>query len=170
MTKSAKLVAYLGVCVSLMVVCAYICVPILVPITMQTFALYLIFFIFGGKIVFLTTVIYALLGVVGLPVFAGFNGIGAFLSPTGGFIIGFIFTSGFLWVTERFSKKTYLKFIFCLIGLLICYIFGVIFFIIFTPNVNVLKIFYACILPFIIPDIIKIALAYFVGNKILQKK
>ena len=170
MTKSAKVIAYLGICVALMVVCAYICVPILVPITLQTFALFFIYFTFGGKIVFLTSIIYALLGVIGLPVFAGFNGIGTFLSPTGGFIIGFVFTSAFLWGTEKFSQKNYLKISFSLIGLVICYIFGTIFFAIFVPNVNFLKILYACILPFIIPDLIKIFLSFVVANKILERK
>ena len=52
------------------------------------------------------------------------------------------------------------------IGLLLCYAFGTLWF----STLNGEKSFYAslavCVVPFILPDILKLALAYFVGRKL----
>ena len=45
----------------------------------------------------ISLLLYVLLGVVGLPVFSGAkSGIGTILSPTGGFIIGFVLAAFFV--------------------------------------------------------------------------
>ncbi len=77
-----------------------------VPITLQTFFIFLAGALLGKYLGALSQLIYLLLGVVGLPVFAkGSSGIGALLGPSGGYLVGFIpaaFLVGYL--LERREK------------------------------------------------------------------
>jgi len=62
-----------------------------VPVTPQTLFLYLAGSLLGGSLGALSQVLYVILGVIGLPVFSGGKaGLGVFLGPTGGYLIGFI--------------------------------------------------------------------------------
>ena len=77
---------------SLTAVCAWISIPIPpISFTLQTFAVFLTLAVLGGKWGTVSILLYLLLGVVGLPVFAGFRGgISALLDATGGFLWGFL--------------------------------------------------------------------------------
>lgn len=57
-----------------MTVCAWISIPAQVPFTLQTFAVFFVTALLGLKCGTLSVVVYLLLGAVGLPVFAGFQG------------------------------------------------------------------------------------------------
>ena len=59
---------------ALIAICSWISIPAALPFTMQTFAIFLTAGIFGGKKAFLSMLLYLLLGMIGLPVFAGFKG------------------------------------------------------------------------------------------------
>ena len=60
-----------------------------VPVTLQTFAIALCGFYLCTARATVSTVVYVLLGAVGVPVFSGFKGgIASIVGPTGGFIIG----------------------------------------------------------------------------------
>ncbi len=62
-----------------------------VPVTLQTLFLYLAGSLLGGRLGALSQLIYLVLGVIGLPVFSGGKaGLGVFLGPTGGYLIGFV--------------------------------------------------------------------------------
>lgn len=71
---------------------AYITIPVQpVPITLQTFFTSLAGALLGGYLGALSQLVYVLLGVIGLPVFAGGKaGLGVLLGPTGGYLFGFI--------------------------------------------------------------------------------
>lgn len=71
---------------------AYITIPLWpVPITLQTFFLYLVIALFGARIAFLSQAIYVTMGLAGLPVFAGGKaGAAVLLGPTAGYILGFL--------------------------------------------------------------------------------
>lgn len=171
----------IGLFAALIAVCAQIQIPAAVPFTLQTFAIFLAVGLLGGKRGTVSVVIYILLGMVGLPVFAGFKGgIAALLGTTGGYIIGFIFSALFMWAMEKpvsslFGKETGAdskKNIFrkmagpaisMILGLIVCYIFGTAWFVIVYTNtkepIGILTALGWCVFPFIIPDLIKIALA-----------
>ena len=64
----------------------------LIPLTGQTFAVGLAVTFLGMRTGTMSILIYLLLGLIGLPVFAGgASGIGVLFGPTGGYLIGFIF-------------------------------------------------------------------------------
>ena len=72
--------------------CSYITIPVVIPITLQTLGIFITLELLGGKKGTFSVLSYFLLGAIGIPVFSGFRGgIGVLLSPTGGYIIGFIF-------------------------------------------------------------------------------
>ena len=171
----------IGLFAALIAVCAQIQIPAAVPFTLQTFAIFLAVGLLGGKRGTVSVVIYILLGMIGLPVFAGFKGgIAALLGTTGGYIIGFIFSALLMWAMEKpvsslFGKETGAdskKNIFrkmagpaisMILGLIVCYIFGTAWFVIVYTNtkepIGILTALGWCVFPFIIPDLIKIALA-----------
>ncbi len=83
---------YASLFAALTAVGAYITIPLQpVPITMQSLFTHLAGALLGGYFGALSQIIYVLLGVIGLPVFAGGKaGLGVLLGPTGGYLIGYI--------------------------------------------------------------------------------
>ena len=84
---------HIALCTALMCVAAQITIPlpIGVPFTLQVMMVILIALILKPLYALIAQSLYTLLGIIGLPVFAGGkSGVGTILAPTGGFIIGFI--------------------------------------------------------------------------------
>lgn len=160
---------FMGLFAALIAVCSQIQIPGAVPFTLQTFAVFLAVGLLGGKRGTVSVLIYILLGAIGLPVFAGFKGgIGALLGTTGGYIIGFIFSALVMLAFEKISvkgkvKKMILLGISMVAGLIVCYAFGTAWFMTVYTNtkepIGIATALSWCVIPFIIPDIIKIALA-----------
>ena len=155
-------------------VCSWIYIPFTVPFTLQTFAIFLIVSLFGPKISLISITVYILLGIIGLPVFSGFNsGAGVLSGPTGGYIIGFLIIPIIYAVFTKFFSKSYwgeLSGLF--LGLMLCYTIGTIWFMFVynkSGNIGFLKTLSLCVIPFIIPDLIKLGLALFISYKTKPK-
>ena len=91
--SSIQKVVMTGMLAAVMAVMSQIQFPLPsgVPVTMQTFAMALAGYILGWRYGLASTVVYILLGAVGVPVFAGFSGgLGFTVSPAGGYIWGFL--------------------------------------------------------------------------------
>ncbi|NUL45112.1 biotin transporter BioY [Cellulosimicrobium funkei] len=91
-------VALAGVFAALIAVCAMLPpIPVGgfgVPITLQTFAVMLTGLILGARLGFLSVALYVVVGLVGLPVFSGFNaGFGVLAGPSGGYLLAFPFAA-----------------------------------------------------------------------------
>lgn len=158
---------------ALIAICSWISIPLgEVPFTLQAFAIFLAIGLLGGKLGTISVVAYVLLGAIGVPVFAGFTGgFGIIMGTTGGYIIGFIFTALEMWLAERiFGKKPLVSIISMIIGLLICYAVGTVWFmVIYTHNTGAVglgAVLGWCVIPFIIPDLVKIALAFIITNRV----
>lgn len=172
--KKAKDISLIALFSAIIVICSLITIPSAIPFTLQTFAIFLCLNILGAKKGIISILIYIFLGVIGLPVFSGFSGgIGTLLNVTGGYIIGFIFSAlTFWWVTFVFNKKPkkLINLIASFMGLIVCYIFGTLWYILlFIKNgeaINFISAFTICVLPFIIPDILKIALSVVISEKV----
>ena len=124
MTKMALMVAMN--CVS-----AYIIIPLpfsLSPLALQTMIVNLTGYVLNAKQAFMTMLVYLLVGLAGVPVFTGGSaGPGKLFGPTGGYIIGFLFTAVFLayFRGEKYSFKRY-ALLGCVIGIPLIYVFGVV--------------------------------------------
>lgn len=177
-TTSAKMKTKDMVCIAvfavIIAICSWISIPATVPFTLQTFGVFLTVGVLGGKRGSLSVLIYLLLGAIGVPVFAGFSGgIGSILGSTGGYIIGFLFLALVMWFMEHFlGKKTWVLALSMLLGLLVCYVFGTAWFMIVYANqsgaVGLWTALGWCVFPFIIPDLLKIAVALVVCKRLAK--
>ena len=166
---------YIAVCAALMAVCSWISIPApapLAPFTLQTFAVFLVLLLLGGRRGFFTVLTYILLGAVGLPVFAQFmSGVGVLFGTTGGYIIGFLFSAVVYWALERvISDKPVLKIAALVLGLLVCYAAGTAqFLLVMQSGGNPYTLGAAlsmCVLPFLPIDAVKMAAAILLGRRL----
>lgn len=163
---------YIGIFTVLIAICSWISIPMTVPFTLQTMGVFLTVGILGGKRGTLAVLVYILLGAIGVPVFAGFTGgIGVLISNTGGYIMGFLLAALLMWAIEKlFGKSNIVLAISMVLGLLVCYTVGTIWFMmVYSANtgaVGIMTVLGWCVFPFIIPDIIKIILALTLKNKL----
>ena len=170
-TKTLDLV-YIAIGAALITVCSWISIPMTVPFTLQTFAVFAVLLILDGYRGTIATLVYVLMGAIGLPVFAGFSGgLAIILGNTGGYIVGFIFI-GLVYIasTKIFGKKIYVEIIALLIGLVVCYAFGTAWFMYVymkdTGTVGLMTVLSWCVFPFIIPDIVKMSLAFALSRRV----
>ena len=164
--------AYIGVFAAIIAVCSWISIPASVPFTLQTMGVFLAVGLLGGRRGVLAVLTYILLGAVGLPVFAGFSGgAGVLLGTTGGYILGFLFSALLLWGMEKAlgRSKTALA-ISRAAGLLVCYAFGTAWFMMVYARtsgaIGLTTVLGWCVIPFVIPDLIKIAVALLLTNRL----
>lgn len=162
----ARDMAYVAIMSVVIAICSWISIPTTVPFTLQTFAVFLAVGVLGGRRGTFAVLVYILLGAVGLPVFAGFNGgLGILLGTTGGYIIGFLFSALLYWgMTRVLGTGTPVMVAAMVLGLVICYAFGTVWFMqvyVRTAQkaVTLGTALGWCVIPFIVPDLVKIALA-----------
>ncbi|MBR5262612.1 MAG: biotin transporter BioY [Clostridia bacterium] len=153
---------------ALICICSWIQVPSAVPFTLQTFAVVLVSAVLGAKKGAAATLVYLLLGAVGLPVFSGFQGgVGALLGATGGYVFGFVFVSLIVGdVSDKFGIKPIAGALSGAVGMLICYLVGTLWFAFVYGDGNLAGAFSVCVLPFILPDAAKITLAMIVAKRV----
>ena len=156
----------------LIAVGSWISIPMTVPFTLQTFAVFVTLGILGGRRGTMAVLLYILLGAVGIPVFSGFTGgVGILLGNTGGYIAGFLLTGFIFWGMQRmFGRSLVLQVISMLLGLISCYFFGTIWFLlVYMRNgstVSVVTVLGWCVIPFIVPDLVKMGLALTVARRV----
>lgn len=149
----------------------YIVTPMGIPITLQTFAVSLCGYFLGAKWGAASILVYIAAGGMGLPVFSGFQGgLQHILSPTGGFIIGFIFLVVFCGALSK-SKTKYLRIFGGISGIIVCHIAGTLQFALVTGT-PLAAAFVAASLPFLLKDIICVIIAFTVSvymKKLISK-
>ena len=169
--------AYMALGAVLIALCSWISIPAAVPFTMQTFAVFLVLLILGGRRGTMTIVVYVLLGAVGLPVFSQFGaGIGVLLGSTGGYILGFIFMGlTYRLVTgaagrSRSGKVRWTEAAALVLGLLVLYAFGTAWYMFMYARTQggagLMSVLLLCVIPFVIPDLIKLALALALAQRL----
>ena len=160
---------------ALIAVASWISVPLPftpVPINLATLAVSLTGALLGYKYGTFSVLVYLLLGAFGVPVFAGFTGgMGIITGSTGGYIVGFLLGAMIMWLLETvLPNGTVTGILSMLAGLLVCYALGTLWFMwVFTKNsgpVSLMTVLGWCVIPFIIPDLIKIALAWLLSRRL----
>lgn len=141
-----------------------------VPISLGTLAIYFVVAVLGMKRGTVSVLIYILLGLVGVPVFAGFTaGPGKLFGPTGGYIIGFIFMAlicGFF--VDRFSNRIPFYIFGMLLGTAVCYLFGTIW-LGYQMELTFTKALMAGVIPYIPGDLVKLILATLIGFQLRKR-
>ena len=167
-----KDLVYVALCAVLMAVCSWINIPSAIPFTLQTFAIFCTLGLIGGKRGTASILVYLLLGALGLPVFAGFSGgVGILFGITGGYLLGFILMGLVYWLGERLGKRKRIVEIGSMVlGLVLCYAFGTAWFMfVYARQSGAVTLATAlawCVIPFIVPDLVKMALAVLLSQKL----
>jgi biotin transport system substrate-specific component len=146
---------------ALIALCAQISVPFFpVPLTLQTFAVFLIGLTYGWRLGGITIVLYLAEGALGLPVFAGGkSGLIVLMGPTAGYLVGFLLAATACgWFAERGFDRSYAKlFAALLVGNILLYVPGLLWLgsmIGWDQPVLELGLY-----PFVLGDLMKIAMA-----------
>jgi biotin transport system substrate-specific component len=148
---------------------AFISIPFYpVPLTLQTLFTLLAAMTLGSVMGASSQIIYVLLGLIGLPVFAGFKaGIGILFGPTGGFLFGFIFSAYIIGklIELKKEKNIFYYFLAGFLGIVIIYFIGVIQLSLVT-GMGMKKALFVGALPFLPGDILKIIAASSITYKL----
>ena len=153
-----------------------ISIPFPIPFTLQLFGVYFALFYLGAAKGTLAILLYLAIGAVGLPVFSGFTGgIGRLFDATGGFILGFLLLSAVYLLIERtLGAARYARFLAVALSLLAFYALGSLWYaFVYNGKEGYIPTLAVTVLPFVIPDLMKILLASAVAarlRKIFYKK
>ena len=172
-TKTEKLVLY-ALFAALTAILSQIAIPLPftpVPITLAMLSVLLSGALLGPIGGIMSQLIYILIGAVGLPVFSGFTGgLGILIGPTGGYLFGYLFcalVTGAL--VNKASQKQLLLLVAMIAGILVCYFVGTIWFIL-VMKTTILNALLLCVVPFLLGDGIKIAVAFFLTIRLGGKR
>ena len=170
----------IAISAALITVCSWISIPLgPVPFTLQTMAILAVMLTCGGRRGTISILVYLVMGACGIPVFAGFKGgVTSLIGPTGGFLVGFLIAGLIYWLLEKLIFKklmtsTVKTWIFGAINSVIfevvLYIVGVIWFMTVyaakTGPIGLGAVMTMCVIPFIIPDIVKLIAAVIIGER-----
>ena len=156
---------------SIISVTAFVSVPFPVPLTLQTLGIFTALFTLGGKRGAASVLLYVAIGAVGLPVFSGFTGgVGRLFDLTGGFIFGFLLAAVLYIPLSRTIKGMTGHLIVGAVCQLVIYVAGVFGYVIVSgvsgATVGVGAAILTCVLPYIIPDFLKIFIAYVISKRL----
>ena len=172
MNLKVRDLTYVGLAVALIVVGAAISIPIgPVPISLQSLFVLLIGIVLGRRLAPIAMIIYIAAGLAGLPFFAGFKGGPQYIvSPTFGFIIGFVFVA-FIAGGGNETNSKYMGYISLIISTIVLYVIGAAYFYLVQrlyigKTYELADILRLTVIPFLIGDFVKLNIAYIVGRKL----
>ncbi len=95
------------------------------------------------------------------------------MGPTGGYLVGFVVAVLVVgMVTDAFGRKIWVQAVAAGTGLLACYVIGTLWFMtVYAPangEVSAMTAIMICVVPYVVPDVIKIALAIFMSRKLYR--
>ena len=170
---AVRQLVYIALMAVLIAACAWVTIPVgPVPFTLQTFGVFCALALLGGRDGTISVLVYLAIGALGVPVFSGFSGgIGKIVGPTGGYMLGFVAAGLIFWAGERLLGKTpAVRIASMIVGNLVCYAFGTAWFTVVAPSKPGLAAALSlCVLPYVIPDLCKIGLAY-AAAKLLRNR
>lgn len=158
-----------GLSIAILTFSSYLSLPIgPVPMTLQTAGVFLISYLWGAKIGVTSVICYLILGLMGIPVFAGgSSGLSKIFSPTFGFLLSLILAA-FI-VGKNNEKNTRIRWLAYGFSTMMIYLFGGSYFYLFMNYysklpTSFLETIQITVLPFILGDIVKILLVELVGT------
>jgi biotin transport system substrate-specific component len=170
-TDNTKNLTFIALMTAFICILGPLSIPIgPVPVSLQNFAIYLVLYIVGMKRGTVAFLLYMLLGLMGLPVFAGFTGgLQKIAGPTGGYLVGFIGMAVLAgWVVDHYSQKR----IRCVAGMFLAtcipYLLGTLW-LAHSTGIGFAAAFAAGVVPFVPVDLAKMAVAAVVGPQLRER-
>lgn len=164
MNKKVIKLAFCGMFAAIIAIMTFITIPspIGINFTLQTFAIALCGYMLGTKYGLISTLVYMAVGFMGLPIFSGFRGgFAVLVSPTGGFLVGFIPFVILCGLGLRRKTKV-MQITLGVIGQLTCHLFGIIQFA-YISNVSFYESFILLSMNFLVKDFLSVIAGYFVA-------
>ncbi|MGM9613738.1 MAG: biotin transporter BioY [Butyricicoccus sp.] len=152
---------YTALFAALTAVCSQLVIPTpwMIPISMSTLAVFLSGALLGPKWGTLAQAVYLLLGLAGVPVFAGFRGgFQVLAGPTGGYLIGYLAAAALTGLLVSRVRTRWMPPFAMVVGLAACYAFGTAWFMVLNQTAFGAALS-LCVLPYLPGDAIKIAVA-----------
>jgi biotin transport system substrate-specific component len=164
---------YCALFTALIIIGGYISIPIPVspvPIVLTDFFVMLVGLFLGFKYGMTSTLLYLVLGLIGLPVFAGGRaGTVVLFGPTGGFLLGYLpLAASISLITYKWKMSVTTHLIALIIGNVWLYVFGVSW-LKFQTGMNWMGAISMGFIPFIMGTLIKIILAVAIGRTLLPR-
>lgn len=171
-TFSVQKMAIIALMTAVLCILAPISIPVFispVPVSLGVLAIYLTAYVLSPVDALISVIIFILLGTFGLPVFSGYSGgLSKLVGPTGGYIIGFLFTVYISSLFIHMKKGIIFDVIGMITGLAICYILGTIWFS-YQQGKGFIASLLLCVVPFLIGDAIKIIVAVILGTQLNKR-
>ena len=140
-----------------------------VPFNLALFGMFLAGMLLTPVWAALAALLYLLLGLAGIPVFAGFGGGPAvLLGNTGGYLVGYIFVAFATSIAQHRSGRLPVVAAGMALGVAVCYTFGTAWFMTLS-GAGLSAALGWCVLPFIVPDLCKGAFAFAVGRMLAAR-
>ena len=161
--RTTKAIVFTALFAALTAACAFISIPVPgtpIPIVLQNMMVVLCSLILGPFLGTVSTVVFILCGLLGLPMFnGGTGGFAKLMSPTGGFIIGYAIsslTAGLiLGKPKQDGKKHAVRTVLAaLLGFAVMYVPGVLHFM-HSMNKTFQETLALCVIPYLPGDLIK---------------
>ncbi|MGN1007475.1 MAG: biotin transporter BioY [Butyricicoccus sp.] len=152
---------YTALFAALTAVCSQLVIPTpwMIPISMSTLAVFLSGALLGAKWGTLAQAVYLLLGLAGVPVFAGFRGgFQVLAGPTGGYLIGYLAAAALTGLLVSRVRARWMPPLAMAVGLAACYAFGTVWFMVLNQTALGAALG-MCVLPYLPGDAVKIAVA-----------
>ena len=159
-TITIKKMAIVSLMTAILCILSPVSIPIFispVPVSLGVLAIYLTAYVLEPVESLVSVVLFLVLGIFGLPVFSGYSGgVAKILGPTGGYLVGFLFTVYISSFFIHLKKGIIFDILGMILGLALCYLLGTIWF-----SFQQGKGFLA--------DAIKIAVASIIGPEISKR-
>ena len=163
-------IVYIGVSAALIAICSWIQIPLTVPITLQTMGVCLVSGLLGLKRGTLATLVYIVLGAIGVPVFAGYSaGVSCIAGMTGGYIVAYpvlAFLTGLLYWKFGKNQTGKLRILWMLlsmvIGTVVLYAIGTAWFCV-VSGTGVAAAMGLCVIPFLPGDFLKMVVVILIS-------
>ena len=171
-TFSVRKMAIIALMTAVLCILAPISIPVFispVPVSLGVLAVYLTAYVLSPVDALISVIIFILLGTFGLPVFSGYSGgLSKLVGPTGGYIIGFLFTVYISSLFIHMKKGIIFDVIGMITGLALCNILGTIWFS-YQQGKGFIASLLLCVVPFLIGDAIKIIVAVILGTQLNKR-
>ncbi len=166
-TLKTKKLALSALFIAIIAASAWISIPTPfgVNMTLSLFGVCLTAFVLGAKYALASTMVYIVLGAIGLPIFSQFTGgFGVLFGMSGGFLWGFLAVAVLCGIVKNAANTT-IKYAVMILSVIVCHVAGVAQYSVVTGN-NLWISFLSASLPFLLKDLLLVFFAVFVSKKI----